>query len=213
MSPEQVRGLPIDRRSDVFAIGTILHELLTGERLFVAESDFATLEKVRNVDVRAPRVLNPKVPETLDRVVMRALSRNPDERYQWANELQEDLQSFLMQQEPVFTAKHLSQFMKDTFVAELRREQMLLETYKRVGRDGRLPGDVNPPAPPPNSAASGIPRSTLPGPAGAPRQTMPPPPIPSLKPIAVAHAAGPAPAGRVAAALPEMSTGPSFDTE
>src|SRR5215470_13007089 len=54
MSPEQVRGLPIDRRSDLFAIGTLLWECLTGERLFATDSDFATLEKVRAADVTPP---------------------------------------------------------------------------------------------------------------------------------------------------------------
>jgi serine/threonine protein kinase len=53
MSPEQVRGLPIDRRSDIFAVGVILYEMLTGEKLFVGESDFSTLEKVRNAEVKA----------------------------------------------------------------------------------------------------------------------------------------------------------------
>ena len=62
MSPEQVRGLPLDRRCDIFAIGTILYELLTAERLFLGESDFATLEKVRNVDVPPPSKVNPSVP-------------------------------------------------------------------------------------------------------------------------------------------------------
>jgi serine/threonine protein kinase len=54
MSPEQVRGLPIDRRSDIFAVGIVLYELLTSERLFVGESDFSTLEKVRNVEILPP---------------------------------------------------------------------------------------------------------------------------------------------------------------
>src|SRR5256885_1328796 len=70
MSPEQVRGLPIDRRSDVFAVGVILYEMLTGEKLFVGESDFSTLEKVRNAEVASPRQFNPNVPPGLEKVVM-----------------------------------------------------------------------------------------------------------------------------------------------
>jgi serine/threonine protein kinase len=54
MSPEQVRGRPIDRRSDIFSLGVVLFELLTLERCFQGESDFSTLEKVRNVDIRRP---------------------------------------------------------------------------------------------------------------------------------------------------------------
>ncbi|HXU04887.1 MAG TPA: serine/threonine-protein kinase, partial [Polyangia bacterium] len=67
MSPEQVRGLPLDRRSDIFAIGTILYELLTGERLFIGESDFSTLEKVRNVEIMPPSSYNKKIPQELER--------------------------------------------------------------------------------------------------------------------------------------------------
>ena len=62
MSPEQVRGLPIDRRSDIFAVGILMYEMLTGERLFVGESDFTTLEKVRNAEVPPPRMHNPDIP-------------------------------------------------------------------------------------------------------------------------------------------------------
>jgi len=62
MSPEQVRGLPIDKRSDIFAVGIVLYELLTGERLFIGESDFSTLEKVRNVEIQPPSSYNKKIP-------------------------------------------------------------------------------------------------------------------------------------------------------
>ena len=68
MSPEQVRGLPIDRRSDIFAVGIVLYELLTSERLFVGESDFSTLEKVRNVEIMPPSSYNKKIPAELERI-------------------------------------------------------------------------------------------------------------------------------------------------
>ena len=55
MSPEQVQGLPVDRRSDVFAAGVLLWELLCGQKLFAGDSDLAVLEKVRKGDVPAPR--------------------------------------------------------------------------------------------------------------------------------------------------------------
>src|SRR5436305_14530162 len=72
MSPEQVRGLPLDRRSDVFSVGIVLYELLTGERLFVGESDFSTLEKVRNVEILPPSAYNRKLPEEPERIVLKA---------------------------------------------------------------------------------------------------------------------------------------------
>ena len=72
MSPEQVRGLPIDHRSDIFAVGTCMYEMLTADRLFVGESDFSTLEKVRHAAVQAPSEMVPGVPKEFDEIVMRA---------------------------------------------------------------------------------------------------------------------------------------------
>src|SRR5439155_23022506 len=85
MSPEQVRGLPLDRRSDVFAIGTILYELLVADRLFVGESDFETLEKVRNVDVKPISQVNKAVPPALEKIIHKALAKDIDDRYQWGS--------------------------------------------------------------------------------------------------------------------------------
>src|SRR5512133_663136 len=75
MSPEMVRGLPVDRRSDVFSLGIVLHELLTGERLFAGGTELAVMERVRAADVRPPSARNPGVSPALDAIVLRALSR------------------------------------------------------------------------------------------------------------------------------------------
>ncbi|MDB4954517.1 MAG: serine/threonine protein kinase [Myxococcales bacterium] len=140
MSPEQVRGLPLDRRSDIFALGTMLYECLTGDRLFQGETDFSTLEKVRNVDIRPPREINPNIPEAIERVILKALAKDVEDRYQWCSEMLTDIQQFLMSQDVVFTAKTLSGWLKECFAADLDRERQLLETYKRVGRDGLIGG-------------------------------------------------------------------------
>ena len=140
MSPEQVRGLPLDRRSDLFALGTMLYECLTGERLFQGETDFSTLEKVRNVDIRRPRELNPDIPEVVEKVILKALAKDVDERYQWCSEMLVDLQHYLMSQDVVFTAKSLSSWLKDVFTNEIGKERQQLEQYKRVGRDGLIAG-------------------------------------------------------------------------
>ena len=140
MSPEQVRGLPLDRRSDIFALGTMLYECLTGARLFQGETDFSTLEKVRNVDVQNPRAINPNIPEQVERVIMKALAKDVEDRYQWCSDMLADLQAYLMSQEVVFTAKTLSAWLKEVFAVEIERERQQLEQYKRVGRDGLIAG-------------------------------------------------------------------------
>jgi hypothetical protein len=140
MSPEQVRGLPLDRRSDLFALGTILYECLTGERLFQGDTDFATLEKVRNVDIIPPRQLNPQIPDEVERIIMKALARDVDDRYQWCSEMLADLQRFLMAQPQVFTATSLAGWMTEAFSPELERERSQLESYKKMGREGLIAG-------------------------------------------------------------------------
>ncbi len=138
MSPEQVRGLPIDRRSDIFAVGVILYEMLTGEKLFVGESDFSTLEKVRNADVPAPRQFNPNIPPGLEKVVLKALAREQEDRYQSASDLQEDLMRFLLAGEAIYSAKHLSSFMKEAFAEELARENEKMERYASIERPDQI---------------------------------------------------------------------------
>jgi serine/threonine protein kinase len=114
MSPEQASGKPIDRRSDLFALGIVFYELVTGERPFAADSERSILESVRECRVRPPRALNPRIPERLESVVMKALARDPDERYQDAAEMQRDIER-VMRERQVPAAPELARLMELLF--------------------------------------------------------------------------------------------------
>jgi eukaryotic-like serine/threonine-protein kinase len=129
MSPEMVRGLPVDRRSDVFAAGVVLHELLTGERLFTGPSELAVMEKVRAADVRRPSEAHRSVPRALDDVVLRALAREPEQRFAWASELRDALLPFTRGAEPDDPGP-LAREMARAFPAELRAEAGLRERLR-----------------------------------------------------------------------------------
>ncbi|MBL8917594.1 MAG: protein kinase [Myxococcaceae bacterium] len=167
MSPEQVRGQPIDRRSDIFAVGVTLYEMLTGEKLFVGESDFSTLEKVRNAEVPLPRQFNPNIPAGLEKVVLKSLAREVEDRYQWSSDLQEDLMRFLLAGDAIYSAKHLSAYMKEAFAEDLYREAEKMERYASVTRPEDLeasgitaaPKKKAAPAPAPPPPAPAPPRS------------------------------------------------------
>jgi serine/threonine-protein kinase len=87
MAPEQLRREPFDRRVDVFAAGIVLHELLTGRRLFAAKNDVETLHRVLEAKVERASKWNPAVPPALDRVVLRALAADPGLRFESADEM------------------------------------------------------------------------------------------------------------------------------
>lgn len=133
MSPEQVRGLPLDHRSDIFSVGILLFEMLTGERLFGSESDFGTLEKVRNAIVTPPTTYNSDIPPALEKIIMRTLSREPEDRYQHASDLQDALSAFLLAEGSLTTGKNLAEFMRLTFADEIATENDRLAVYRRRG--------------------------------------------------------------------------------
>ncbi len=91
MSPEQAIGKDLDPRSDLFSIGVIFHELLTGQRLFFRGNPGAEMAAVYEAEIPLPSRVNRRVPKQLDAVVMRALDRNRDRRYQTAVEFVRDL--------------------------------------------------------------------------------------------------------------------------
>jgi serine/threonine-protein kinase len=91
MSPEQCAGRPLDRRSDIFSLGTVLWEMATGRRLFRRKNQLLTLRAILEAKLDAPSTYAPDFPEELDRIVCKALSRRRSERYQTAAELRRDL--------------------------------------------------------------------------------------------------------------------------
>jgi eukaryotic-like serine/threonine-protein kinase len=132
MSPEQVKGMDIDRRSDVFGVGICLYELLTGERLFAGESDFSTVEKVRNVDIMPPSTYNRRIPEELEQIVLKALAGDVDERYQTAMELHDELESFTYTSGNTYSRKDLSLYMRKVFAEELAQESARDQKYQAL---------------------------------------------------------------------------------
>lgn len=129
MSPEQVRGRPIDRRSDIFALGGVFYEMLTGERLFLGETDYATLEAVRSARVQPPRTFVPDLPARLEEIVLKMLTREPDQRYQWATEVLEDLYRYLVGAGKVYHPHHLRQFMQEAYAEDIEEENAKLESF------------------------------------------------------------------------------------
>jgi serine/threonine-protein kinase len=95
MSPEQVAGQPVDQRSDVFSLGIVLHEMLTGTRLFAGEDTPQIMHNVVHVEHEPPTRIKPELPAMLDFVVARALQKDPALRYQDAFELSADLANCL----------------------------------------------------------------------------------------------------------------------
>jgi serine/threonine protein kinase len=169
MSPEQVRGLPIDRRSDIFSVGIVLYELLTGERLFVGESDFSTLEKVRNVEILPPSTYNRKIPEELERIVLKALAKDVDERYQNAIDLHDDLQAFMYSSGEFYARKDLAAWQKKTFAKEIEEETRKLDAQQKM-----LAPEAPPTPSPPMRRTSGQMPAMTPIQPGAPAAPLPP---------------------------------------
>ncbi len=132
MSPEQVNGEEIDHRADVFAAGVCLYELLTGERLFVGETDYQVLEKVRSGEVRRPSNVNPLVPPELDAVVLKALERKQDTRYANAGDIAEALMRHLVSLPKMFTKQNLADFMRKEFAEDVEQEKQRLLEYAQL---------------------------------------------------------------------------------
>ncbi len=136
MSPEQITGGRIDQRSDLFSLGSVLYEMLTGEMLFAGADNPQIAHNLMNLEPEPPSRLNPEVTSLLDFVVARALKKDPAVRYQDAYELASDLRTCLAE-------------LQGRPVSDMKRE-----TTRTVKLPRKTKGDSQPPAPVANAIAS-----------------------------------------------------------
>ncbi len=135
MSPEQIRGLNLDGRADIFALGVVLYEMCTGERGFSAESEFSLLEMVRNVEIKPPTIVNRDIPAELERIIYKALAKDREHRYQTGAELSEELQRFLIMKGKPPSRQELSRYLRENFTVDFEKERARLESYKEISLD------------------------------------------------------------------------------
>ena len=165
MSPEQVVGRPIDARSDLFAIGVVLAELLTGRRLFSAPADLDVLLKVRDVKLDRLDKYGADLPKPLDRIVRRALRKDPRERFSTAADLRDELSDYLFSVGQRVGPSDLRAFTGTLFDTSPDAAARLLQEARRMGTAkagdkaevaaaAGASADVQPPPPPAARAAA-----------------------------------------------------------
>jgi len=167
MSPEQVRGESLDGRSDVFSLGVVLWEMVTGTRLFSANSEIEEMQLILSRKVQAPHLVESFVPESLSGVVMKALAKNRDERYATARDFARALETECG--DILFDTEARAEFMGERFgdrivqarelfnAADRNTSEAELERIIKNYREGSKDADVQ------VLRASGQPRSVKPG--------------------------------------------------
>jgi len=157
MSPEQVTGRPVDRRSDVYALGIVLYEVVTARRLFKGDNDFMTMSSIVQGDIPLPSLLRPDLPRILEDIVMKALSQSPKDRYQSAEELRAELEKFTHAIGMRMSNESIADYMRKLF--GVRAQPWLTDTEPThtttIDFDGSASGLVQP-------SAAAVQRSALP---------------------------------------------------
>ncbi|HVG09202.1 MAG TPA: protein kinase [Thermoanaerobaculia bacterium] len=186
MSPEQAWGRAVDSRSDLFSLGSVLYEMLTGERLFTGDTEISVLEAVRQGQIRSTRQSDPSIPVEVDEIVARALAYDPQARFASAGEMKQKIES-------VLHALGLSPDPTD-----------LAAWVHKVLEEEPASGDWSAPAypaavPPPAAAAAPAPELELEleGSFVAPEWPAPPEPAPEPEPLREPILAAVAPMGEV----------------
>jgi serine/threonine-protein kinase len=134
MSPEQCRGKPLDSRSDIFSLGVVLFEWLTGFKLFTGESEVAVMKSITEGKIYAPSYFKADIPKAVEDILMRALEKDREQRYPSAWDMQYDIDQFLSRYEFTPSNIHLSNFLKQLFHDELEQERARIAARSELHR-------------------------------------------------------------------------------
>lgn len=131
MSPEQVSAGPVDRRADLFAVGIVLWEALTGQRLFQADTEMGALMQVISGDIPAPRAHAPELPEALEAACMKALARAPEARFDTARAMAEALESAAGAGGLLASSHEVADFLREHFSVDFDKRRALVRSHAR----------------------------------------------------------------------------------
>lgn len=196
MSPEQVTGHEVDRRADIFALGICLWESLAGRKLYDGANEIVVMNKIRTDSVPAPTSVNPRLPRGVDAIVLKALAKDPNQRYATASELEADLRALSRTLPAPGDAARLAQLMSQMFPSEAAQAASgpqeingmsekggsdldvfdgLAKKSGRPGPPSQAPRSLPAPTPPPGQKKTllGLPAPTPPPQSG---RNLPPPP-------------------------------------
>ncbi len=123
LAPEQVHGLALDRRVDIFNLGNVLFELMSGQHLYAGNADFDILSKARDANIPNLEVVLPDAPPALIAVLKKTLAADRQDRYDWSSEVAKALEPFIIQEGTIFGDEEAASIMEDLFAEERGQEQ------------------------------------------------------------------------------------------
>ncbi len=136
MSPEQARSGKVDNRSDIFSLGSVYYELVTGIKAFMGGSEAEVLDKVRKGKFVPPRQFNPDLPDEVERIILKAMEIDPSSRYQNASEMRNDIEKFLLSYRgSIPSARDVAVFMYSLFKDEIKSAGIEVEIIKEKPRE------------------------------------------------------------------------------
>ena len=139
MSPEQIVGKRLDQRSDIFSLGIVMYQMITGQKPFEEDDQRSTMEKIRSFHPPSPRSLNPAAPRELEQIILRCMEKNPDDRYGSTQELVITLEQFLAAHVNLNYRARMMLFLKEHSVISEDEVKAVLHPAMIGGVVGQVP--------------------------------------------------------------------------